>query len=70
MDTLLDLPQLRTFFTLAQSGSFTACARKLHRTQSAVSHAMAKLEELAGVPLLARKGRDLGLPRQRHQPHA
>ena len=61
MDALLDLPQLRTFYTLAQTGSFTACARKLNRTQSAVSHAMAKLEELAGVPLLARKGRDLGL---------
>ncbi len=61
MDALLDLPQLRTFFTLAQTGSFTACARRLHRTQSAVSHAMAKLEHLAGVPLLARRGRDLGL---------
>jgi DNA-binding transcriptional LysR family regulator len=61
MDALLDLPQLRTFFVLAQTGSFTACARRLHRTQSAVSHAMAKLEDLAGVPLLSRKGRELGL---------
>ncbi|WP_243287077.1 LysR family transcriptional regulator [Geothrix terrae] len=61
MDALLDLPQLRTFFTLAQTGSFTACARRLNRTQSAVSHAMAKLEELAGVRLLERRGRSLGL---------
>lgn len=61
MDPLLDLPQLRTFFTLAQTGSFTACARRLHRTQSAVSHAMAKLEDLAGTPLLDRRGRELGL---------
>lgn len=61
MDGSLDLPQLRTFFTLAQTGSFTACARRLHRTQSAVSHAMAKLEDLAGVPLLDRRGRDLSL---------
>ena len=61
MDTLLDLPQLRTFYTLAQTGSFTACARRLHRTQSAVSHAMAKLEDLAGVPLLDRRGRGLRL---------
>lgn len=61
MDTSLDLPQLRTFYTLAQTGSFTACARRLHRTQSAVSHAMAKLESLAGMPLLDRKGRELGL---------
>lgn len=61
MDPLLDLPQLRTFFTLAQTGSFTACARRLHRTQSAVSHAMAKLEDLAGVPLLDRRGPGLRL---------
>ena len=59
MDPQLDLPQLRTFFTLVQAGGFTACARKLHRTQSAISHAMAKLEQLAGVPLLERKGRGL-----------
>ena len=61
MDAPLDLPQLRTFFTLAQVGSFTACAQRLHRTQSAVSHAMAKLEHLAGVPLLDRRGRNLRL---------
>ena len=61
MDALLDLPQLRTFYALAQTGSFTACARRLHRTQSAVSHAMTKLEHLAGVPLLDRKSRALGL---------
>jgi DNA-binding transcriptional LysR family regulator len=61
MDTLLDLPQLRTFYTLAQAGSFSACARRLNRTQSAVSHAMAKLEELAGVSLLDRRTRGLEL---------
>lgn len=61
MDLLLDLPQLRTFFTLAQAGSFTACAGRLHRTQSAISHAMTKLEGLAGVPLLERRGRELTL---------
>ena len=51
MYTSLDLPQLRTFYTLAQTGSFTACARRLHRTQSAVSHAMAKLESMTGMLL-------------------
>ncbi|HJW72002.1 MAG TPA: LysR family transcriptional regulator [Geothrix sp.] len=61
MDDLLDLPQLRTFYTLAQAGSFTGCAKRLNRTQSAVSHAMAKLEDLAGVHLLDRRGRSLGL---------
>jgi DNA-binding transcriptional LysR family regulator len=61
MDALLDLAQLRTFFTLVQAGSFTACARRLGRTQSAISHAMAKLEDLAGTPLLDRRGRELAL---------
>lgn len=61
MDAFLDLPQLRTFYSLAQAGSFTACAKRLNRTQSAVSHAMAKLEDLVGVPLLDRRGRGLGL---------
>ena len=61
MDTLLDLPQLRTFLTLAQTGSFTACAARLHRTPSAVSHAMATLEERVGVPLLDRRSRKLTL---------
>jgi len=61
MEPLLDLPQLRTFYTLAQAGSFSACARRLNRTQSAVSHAMTKLEELAGVPLLDRRSRGLEL---------
>ncbi len=61
MDALLDLPQLRTFYTLAQAGSFTACASRLGRTPSAVSHAMAKLEDLTGVALLDRRGRSLGL---------
>ena len=61
MSISLDLPQLRTFVTLAQTGSFTTCAQRLHRTQSAVSHAMAKLEAVAGVRLLDRRGRTLGL---------
>jgi DNA-binding transcriptional LysR family regulator len=61
MDALLDLPQLRTFYTLAQVGSFTACARRLGRTQSAVSHAMAKLEDLVGIRLLDRRSRGLRL---------
>jgi len=61
MDALLDLPQLRTFYTLARTGSFTACAQRLNRTQSAVSHAMTKLENQTGAALLDRRGRDLRL---------
>lgn len=61
MDSHLDLNQLRTFFALVQSGSFSETARRLHRTQSAVSHAIRKLEELSGVVLIDRRVRELRL---------
>ncbi len=61
MDSQLDLNQLRTFFTLVQAASFSETARRLHRTQSAISHAIHKLEELAGVVLIDRRVRDLRL---------
>ncbi len=61
MDSQLDLSQLRTFFTLVQAGSFSETARRLHRTQSAISHAIRKLEELAGVVVIDRRVRDLRL---------
>jgi len=57
----LDLYQLRAFFAAAQTLSFTGAARRLHVTQSAVSHAVAKLERGAGTELLSRAGRRLVL---------
>jgi len=56
----LDLTQLRVFHAVVHSGSFSAAARALGRTQSAVSHAVRKLEETVGSPLLSRH-RGLGL---------
>jgi len=56
-----DLAQLRTFLALAQTGSFSEAARRLCRTQSAVSHAIRKLEETSGVELVARTGRRFAL---------
>ena len=53
----LDLPQLRAFHAVAQAGGFSAAATRLHLTQSAVSHAVAKLERSAKVRLLDRRGR-------------
>lgn len=50
LDTIT-LDQLRAFVAVAEEGSFSAAARKLRRVQSAVSHAMAKLEAQLGVPL-------------------
>lgn len=61
MDGRLDLAQLRTFFTLVQAGTFSEAARRLHRTQSAVSHALRKLEAQAGVLLVDRSVRELRL---------
>ena len=48
------LDQLRAFVMVIDEGSFSAAARKLKRVQSAVSTAMANLEEELGVALFDR----------------
>ncbi len=53
----VSLDQLRTFIAAADEGSFSAAARRVRRTQSAVSEAMATLETQLGVMLFDRKGR-------------
>ena len=55
--TALDLPQLRAFHAVAKAGGFSAAASRLNLTQSAVSHAVGKLERSAKVRLLDRRGR-------------
>ena len=57
MHDSITLDQLRTFIAVADEGSFSAAARKLHRVQSAVSHAMANLEDQLGVVLWDRSTR-------------
>ena len=52
----LTLDQMRTFVTIAESGSFRAAARKLSRVQSGVSVAIANLEAQLGVELFDRSG--------------
>src|SRR4051794_22553370 len=49
MLTGVTLDQLRTFIAVVDEGSFSAAGRKLQRVQSAVSHAMANLEQQLGV---------------------
>jgi DNA-binding transcriptional LysR family regulator len=49
-----DLDQLRTFVTVADTGSLSAAAPRLYLSQSSVSEQLRKLEERAGVPLLTR----------------
>ena len=53
----LDLDQLQTFITIADTGSFTRAATEVHRTQSAVSMQMRRLEERVGKPLFEKDGR-------------
>ncbi len=57
MSALLDVDQLRTFIAIADAGSFTRAADAVHRTQSAVSMQMKKLEERLGKPIFERDGR-------------
>lgn len=52
----LTLDQMRTFVTVAESGSFRSGATRLSRVQSAVSNAIANLEAELGVALFDRSG--------------
>lgn len=45
MDNLLDTRQLKAFYQVAHTGSFTKAAVELELTQSAISHAIKSLEE-------------------------
>ncbi|WP_325894478.1 LysR family transcriptional regulator [Grimontia sp. NTOU-MAR1] len=55
--TNFDIDQLRTLIAIADCGNFAAAADSVHRTQSAVSMQMKKLEELAGVAIFQKQGR-------------
>ena len=57
MTALLDVDQLRTFIAIAETGSFTRAADIVHKTQSAVSMQMKRLEERLERPIFARDGR-------------
>ncbi len=59
----MDLPTdiLRTFVTAADTGNYTNTAAIIHRTQSAVSMQIKRLEELVGYSLFQRNGRKMTL---------
>jgi DNA-binding transcriptional LysR family regulator len=54
----MDLYQLEAFVAVAQEHSFSRAALRLHRTQSAVSQTIGKLEELLGEKVFERSSRD------------
>jgi DNA-binding transcriptional LysR family regulator len=64
MTERLDLNQLKAFFALSQTLSFTKAAWRLHVSQSAVSHAIKKLESGVGLKLIARRGRHFALTQE------
>jgi len=61
MSAPLDLDQLQSFCAIADCGSFTEAARRVHKTQSAVSMQIKRLEERLGHALLTRDGRSVTL---------
>jgi DNA-binding transcriptional LysR family regulator len=59
MPAPLDLDQLQSFCAIADCGSFTEAARRVSKTQSAVSMQIKRLEERLGDELFARDGRSV-----------
>ena len=58
---MLERSHLSIMRAVERQGSLTAAARDLHLTQSALSHAIGKLERAVGTPLWRREGRSLQL---------
>ena len=54
----MDLSQLEVFLAVAREGHFSRAASKLHRTQSAVSQTIRKLEDEIGEALFDRSSRE------------
>lgn len=57
MSAPLDIDQLHTFVAIVDTGSFTRAAGQVHKTQSAVSMQMRRLEERLGKQLFVKDGR-------------
>ena len=60
----MDWDKLRTFYAVAEAGSFTHAGETLHLSQSAISRQISGLEESLGVSLFHRHARGLVLTEQ------
>jgi DNA-binding transcriptional LysR family regulator len=58
---MLDTDQLRSFMAIVDTGSFTRAADRVHKTQSAVSMHIRRLEQQLGRPLFVKQGRGVRL---------
>lgn len=63
----LDWEKLRLFDTVAEAGSFTEAARRLHMSQPALSRQIAALEESLGAKLFHRHARGLAMTHEGEQ---
>jgi len=61
---LLDLDVLRSFVAIVDGGSFAAAAETVHRTPSAISMQIKKLEETLRRPVLLRDSRSVSVTRE------
>ncbi|MBK8508542.1 MAG: LysR family transcriptional regulator [Candidatus Competibacteraceae bacterium] len=61
MSAQLDPDLLRTFVAIVDAGGFTQAAKQVHRTQSAVSMQVRRLEEILDRALFQRDGRGVQL---------
>ncbi len=58
---LLELDLLRTLVAIAETGNFSAAAEVVHRTPSAVSMQVKRIEDLLGRPVFLRDSRSVEL---------
>lgn len=63
MRNSIEADLLQTFVAISDTGSFTDAGRRVHRTQSAVSMQVKRLEDLLGRSLFSRDGRSVQLTR-------
>jgi len=59
MELHIDL--LKTFLAIIDTGGFTSASQRVHRTQSAISMQIKRLEDTIGQPLFERSGRTFRL---------
>lgn len=67
MSADIDTLTLRSFLAVAETGGFTAAAYRVHRSQSAVSMQIRKLEDAVGGPLFERTPQGVLLTRRGEQ---
>jgi LysR family transcriptional regulator for metE and metH len=58
---MLEIRHLRALIALAEAGTVSAAAQRVHLTQSALSHQLRAIEAHAGVPVVRRKGQTVEL---------